>query len=191
MVMPLEMKDALDQIQGAHFTEEETEAQRGTDLFKDPQHSWVSELGSKPILFAEESALLITKLEFPEAPSLAQLLPVSVSAQTKDASYPLPPRDRASIKDSMPLYSFCQMPSLHFHSRTWRRCLKCPPLFQSLPNKKMWTRGNLHMLCSLPPPCLIPLNFSFASLRNKGTRDKELLKQIRASDLGQAIRFPQ
>ena len=39
MVMPLEMEDALDQIQGAHFTEEETEAQRGTDLFKDPQHN--------------------------------------------------------------------------------------------------------------------------------------------------------
>ena len=33
------MKDASDQIQGAHFTEEETEAQRGTDLFKDPQPS--------------------------------------------------------------------------------------------------------------------------------------------------------
>ena len=70
MVMPLEMEDALDQIQGAHFTEEETEAQRGTDLFKDPQHNWVSELGSEPILFAEESALLITKLGFTEAPSL-------------------------------------------------------------------------------------------------------------------------
>lgn len=26
--MPLEMEDALDQIQGAHFTEEETEAQK-------------------------------------------------------------------------------------------------------------------------------------------------------------------
>ena len=81
--------------------------------------------------------------------------------------------------------------SLHFHSRTWRGCLKCPSLFQSLPKKKMWTRGNLHMLCSLSPPWLIPLNFSFSSLRNQGTRDKELLKQIRASDLGQARRFPQ
>ena len=82
------------------------------------------------------------------------------------------------------------MPSLHFHSRTWRGCLKCPSLFQYLPKKKMWTHGNLHMLCSLPPPWLIPLNFSFASLRNKGTRDKELQKQIRAPDLGQARRLP-
>lgn len=39
MVMPLEMEDALDQIQGAHFTEEETEAQ-GDERTSLWSHSW-------------------------------------------------------------------------------------------------------------------------------------------------------